>query len=124
MDIRDPPRQQVEGFHAIEAEVQWINPIEWPYPMLTTVRQLRATFPDFFDGEDSETRVDLAKQMLSAYHGRRRFKSNQDRRAVQRRKKKSPVASVCKANSLSCWPTIDADAFLHRQADHPSMSEW
>jgi hypothetical protein len=82
LDLTHTPGQQVEEFHVVEAKVPWIDLIEW-HAMLITVRQLHSTFPDFFEGKDGETRLDLAKQMISAYHGRRQFESKHQRQPVE-----------------------------------------
>jgi len=77
LDLKDPPRdrRQAEGWNAIETE-------------------LRSTFPDIFECEDGETRLDLATQMLTAYHHRRRFALKHQLQPVELLHKRSLVMSV------------------------------
>jgi len=62
--------------------------------MLTTVRQLQSTFPDIFDCEGREIRLDLIKRMLSNYHHRRRFASKRLRQLQLAEREKRMVVSV------------------------------
>lgn len=72
LPLEDSPRQQVDGWVALEAE-------------------LVSTLPDIFNCEDARTRLELAMQIMAAYHCRRRFHSKQQIRPVEHAPRKSSL---------------------------------